>query len=89
MNFRSSGVRPDFRLVVGILILIVLAVLIPVGVGFGIDAEQFVTVFLMLILASQIPYFPALVLALTGMIVFYLPAGIMFGKPKETLKKTS
>lgn len=81
MNFRSSGVRPDFRLVVGILILIVLAVLIPVGVGFGIDAEQFVTVFMMLILASQIPYFPALVLALTGMIVFYLPAGIMFGKP--------
>ena len=81
MNFESLNARFNYRLVVGILAVLILAVLLPVGVGFGIDAEQFLTVFIMLILVSQVPYAPGLLLVLIASIIVYLPTGIMYGKP--------
>ena len=81
MELKALNVGSNYRLVIGILFSIILSVLLPVGVGFGIDYEQILTVFIMLILVSQVPYIPGLVLVLFLPIILYLPTGIMFGKP--------
>lgn len=81
MELKALNVGSNYRLVIGVLFSIILSVLLPVGVGFGIDYEQILTVFIMLILVSQVPYIPGLVLVLFLPIILYLPTGIMFGKP--------
>lgn len=81
MKFKAFNAGSGSRLAIGILASIMLSVLLPVGVGFGVDAEQMLTVFIMLVLISQVPYFPVLVFVLIFPIVLYLPTGIMYGKP--------
>jgi glucan phosphoethanolaminetransferase (alkaline phosphatase superfamily) len=81
MKFKALNAGSGSRVAIGILASIILSVLLPVGVGFGVDAEQVLTVFIMLILISQVPYAPGLVLILIFPIMLYLPTGIMYGKP--------
>src|SRR5690606_19945074 len=81
MKFKALNARSGFRLAIGILVSFVLSVLLPIGVGFGVDVAQMLTVFIMLVLISQMPYGSGLVFVLIMPIIFYLPTGIMYGKP--------
>lgn len=77
----SSRISTNTRSLLFFMACTVLSVLIPLGAGFGIDAEQILTVFLALLIASQIPYMPVILLLSSLPIFLYLPTGVIYGKP--------
>lgn len=81
-TFRAGPViTASHRLLAAISLILVLSVLIPLAVGFGIDAEQICTVFLLLAIAGQIRTVRLIIFVLNLPVVFYLPTGMIYGKP--------